>query len=433
MSSSLSSPDSNRGPGRALAREWFRSLARRTADPPGVTRVAYGPGEQIAHDLAAESAAAFGAERRVDAAGNQYLIIPGRDRSRVILIGSHLDSVPHGGDYDGTAGVFLGLALLADRVAEERPPPCDLAVICLRAEESCWFPSSYIGSKSALGRLEPDTLYSVTRSDSGQTLAEHMRSLGLDPDAVRKGEALYAPSAIAAYIEPHIEQGPSLVAADAPVGLVTGIRGSVRFRRITLTGAYAHSGATPRALRLDAGLAGARLITTMHGMWDDFEAAERDLTVTFGEIETDPEQHGFSKVPGHLHLCLDMRSADSKALAAAEQGLRERSARVAAETGVAIELGQRTGSDPAPLSPALRDVMADAAAAQGVPAVALPSGAGHDAATYAAAGVPTAMLFIRNENGSHNPDEAMRMADFDAALTVLDAALDDPRLLSAER
>jgi N-carbamoyl-L-amino-acid hydrolase len=168
----------------------------------------------------------------------------------------------------------------------------------------------------------------------------------------------------------------------------------------------------------------------MHAVWDGFEAAGRDLTVTFGEIGTDPAQHGFSKVPGHLHLCLDMRSADTGALDDAEAALRDLAARVAAGTGTGIDLGPRTGSAPAPMCGALRACLADAADLAGVATMALPSGAGHDAATYAAAGVPSAMLFIRNRNGSHNPDEAMEHADFEAALAVLSGALDDPRLVA---
>lgn len=415
-------------PGGALARELCARIAERTADAPGVTRVAYGDGEQAAHDIVAAAASAYGAERLHDAAGNQFLVLPGVDRSRAILIGSHLDSVPHGGNHDGVAGVLMGVALQADLVAVDRTPPCDIVVACLRAEESCWFPYSYIGSKAALGWLPPEVLDSVKRSDDGSSLGAHMVRLGHDPEAVRRGSALYPPERILAFIEPHIEQGPALVEAGLPLGLVTGIRGSVRFRNIALTGAYAHSGATPRSLRRDAGLAGARLITAMHELWDVFQADCRDLTVTFGEIATDPATHGFSKVPGALHLCLDMRSAEPDTLRDAEAALRETARKIAAENGVEIDLGPGTDSSPAPLSPVLRDHLAEAARACGIKTLTLASGAGHDAATYAAAGVPTAMLFIRNRNGSHNPEEHMDFADFDVCLRLLARALSDPRL-----
>lgn len=414
--------------GRALGRALFAELERLTATPPGVTRVGYGEGERIAFDLVAEAASRFDADRRFDAAGNQYLVMRGADRSRTVLIGSHLDSVPHGGNFDGAAGVLLGLALQASLAATGRTPPFDLAVVCLRAEESCWFPYSYLGSKTALGRLDPDVLDTVRRSDSGRTLAEHITEAGFDPAAVRTGARLYEPDEIAAYIEPHIEQAPTLVSAGVPVGLVTGIRGSFRFRTIKILGEYAHSGAMPRPLRRDAGLAAARFIVALHALWDTFEAAGEDLTVTFGEIATDAEAHGFSKVPGEMHLCLDVRSQSLETLERAAHEVHKIADEVAAATGCRIDLGPRTGSSPAPLSDPLRAVMERAATLAGVPTLTLPSGAGHDAATYAAAGIPAAMLFIRNENGSHNPDEAMDMDDFDAALAVLDAALADPQL-----
>lgn len=414
--------------GRALARELFGELARITATPPGVTRVAYGDSEVAAFALMAEHAARYGAEQTFDPAGNQYLVLPGQDRSRVILVGSHLDSVLHGGNFDGAAGVIMGLALQASLAAGGRQPPFDLGVVCLRAEESCWFPYSYIGSRTALGRLDPAMLETVRRSDSGRTLADHMRDLGFDPAAVGKGARRYAPEEIVAYVEPHIEQAPKLVAHNVPVGLVTGIRGAFRFRNIVVSGEYSHSGAMPRPMRRDAGLAAARFIVALHALWDAFEADGEDLTVTFGEIATDPNEHGFSKVPGRVHLCLDVRSQSAEALRRAEDEVRRRAAAISGETGCTIDLGTRSASNPAPLSDPLRAVTAKAAHLAGVKAIAMPSGAGHDAAIYAEAGIPSAMLFIRNENGSHNPDEAMDMADFDAALSVLDAALSDPGL-----
>ncbi|MEM8853416.1 MAG: hydantoinase/carbamoylase family amidase [Pseudomonadota bacterium] len=418
--------------GRTLARTLFDDLERLTATPPGVTRVAYGDGEVAAFDLVASAAKSWDAEQRFDAAGNQYLVMPGRDRTRTILIGSHLDSVPHGGNFDGAAGVILGLAVQASLAAAGEVPPFDLAALCLRAEESCWFPHSYIGSRTALGRLDPAAL-DLARTDTGRSLSSHMADLGFDPDGVRAGARLFDPGEIVAYIEPHIEQGPTLVSRNVPVGLVTGIRGSFRMRTITVTGEYGHSGATPRFVRKDAGLAAARFIVALHGLWDDFEAAGEDLTVTFGEIGTDPAAHGFSKIPGTVHLCLDVRSQSPATLTKAESRVRDIAAFVEDETGCSIALGPVTGSTPAPLNEDLRAILAGGARLSGVQTMLLPSGAGHDAATYADAGIPSAMVFIRNENGSHNPHEAMDMADFDQALAVVHAAVCDPRLADLER
>lgn len=399
-------------PGAALARGLFDRLAAETADPPGVTRVAYGPGERLAFAMVRE--AAGWAEHAFDAAGNQFLTLPGRDRSREIVVGSHLDSVPHGGNFDGAAGVLLGLAVQADYAEAGEPPPFDLTVACLRAEESCWFPSSYIGSKTALGRLAPGVL-DLRRSDSGLTLAEHMRAEGFDPDSVRRGDHRLDAARIVAFVEPHIEQAPVLLTEGVALGVVTGIRGSFRHREIVIRGEYAHSGATPAALRRDAVVAGARLVTAMRDAWRRRLAAGEDLTVTFGQFSTDPAQHAFSKVAGEARLCLDVRSESRATLDAVRAEIAALAAGIAAEEGVAIDLGPLSGSEPAAMAP---DLVRRLEAACGR-SLRMASGAGHDAATFALAGIPSAMLFIRNANGSHNPDEAMALEDFDLAREAL--------------
>lgn len=412
--------------GSRLAEGLFEALAARTADPPGVTRVAYGEGECAAYALMADAARSRGAEVAFDAAGNQFLTFPGQDRSRTLYIGSHLDSVPHGGNFDGAAGVILGLAAAAALARCGRVPPFDLCVLCLRAEESCWFPHSYIGSKTALGRLDPAVLDTVVRSDTGETLAWHMGALGFDPEAVRRGATRIDPARAVAYLEPHIEQGPVLVAENCALGLVTGIRGSFRYRDAAFHGAYAHSGATPRRLRRDAVVAASELVVAMQALWEQMEAAGHDLAVTFGIIGTDPAQHSFSKVPGEARLCIDVRSQSEATLETVRQRFVETGRAVAERRGVRLELGPLGGSTPAVMAPRLLGQLRAAAAASGVAPIELASGAGHDAATFANAGIPTGMVFIRNENGSHNPDELMAMADFGEALALVVALLEQP-------
>jgi N-carbamoyl-L-amino-acid hydrolase len=238
-----------------------------------------------------------------------------------------------------------------------------------------------------------------------------------------------------AYIEPHIEQGPALLAAGFPVGIVTGICGSFRHRDILVRGEYAHSGATSRALRHDAVHAGARLVVAMRELWQRLEAEGEDLTVTFGQFATDPANHSFSKVAGEARLCLDVRSQSRATLERVRRELAGLAERIAAEERVTIDLGPLSGTEPAKMSSGLNDMLLEACSAEGVPTMLLPSGAGHDAATFAAAGIPATMLFIRNENGSHNPDEHMDFADFDRALAVLHRMIGMPpeRWLAARR
>jgi N-carbamoyl-L-amino-acid hydrolase len=212
-----------------------------------------------------------------------------------------------------------------------------------------------------------------------------------------------------------------------PLGIVTGIRGSFRYRNARVLGEYAHSGATPRSLRHDAVVAAASLVVAMQRTWEDFERAGKDLAVTFGQIGTDPANHSFSKVAGEVSLCIDVRSQDAATLAEARARLKELAREIARDTQTTIELGRLSESRPALMCEPLNEMLADACRATASPFRFLPSGAGHDAAVYAAAGVPTAMLFIRNANGSHNPAEHMDMADFDRALAVLSAMMAMPK------
>ncbi|KWF60983.1 M20/M25/M40 family metallo-hydrolase [Burkholderia pseudomultivorans] len=150
-------------------------------------------------------------------------------------------------------------------------------------------------------------------------------------------------------------------------------------------------------------------------------AAEgRDLVITFGRVETDPKRADFSKVPGHVSFSIDVRSIEPDTLQHMEARVRERCAEISAKLGVGFDLGLKTHSKPAAMDAALRASLLDGAARYGIPATEITSGAGHDSAIFAGQGVPTAMIFVRNENGSHNPDEAMEMKDFAYALQLLE-------------
>jgi N-carbamoyl-L-amino-acid hydrolase len=401
-----------------LAPALFDELGRRTADPPGWTRPGYSAEEQLGHDLVAAAAARLGMTRAVDPAGNMLLTLPGRDAARMVVIGSHVDTVPHGGNFDGLAGVLAGLETAAWFARSGEPPPLDLSVLVIRSEEATWFPVSYLGSKAALGVLPADAL-EARRTDTGRTLREHMRAAGFDPDAVARGARLLEPARIAAFVEPHIEQGPLLIEAGIPLGIVTGIRGSFRHRGAACHGEWVHSGAVPKRWRKDAMVAVAELLVGLDALWDELAAAGHDLTVTMGEVATDPALHAFSKVAGLVRFCIDVRALEATTLALVEERLAALVAGIEARRGVRFALGPRSGSTPAPMSEAVQAALERAAAVEGIAAQRMASGAGHDAATFALAGVPAGMLFIRNRNGSHNPDEAMEIEDFAAGVATL--------------
>jgi N-carbamoyl-L-amino-acid hydrolase len=406
-------------PDVALAERLFDTLKKETADTAGVTRAAYGKGEQFAHDLVIAEAKKVGLPTWVDAGGNLYVRLEGTAPVRKsIIVGSHLDSVPMGGNYDGAAGVLTGLAVI---IAWQRAGfrlKDDLVVMVTRAEESNWFPHSYVGSKSALGIL-PAYALDVKRSDTGRTLADHMTELGLKPDEVRAGVPQIKPDDIRAYIEMHIEQGPVLIEKNIPAALVTGIRGSFRYREARVLGEYAHSGAVPRAYRHDAVIGAADIIMRLQDEWLRFEAEGHDMVYTVGVLTTDPAQHAFSKISGDVGMSIDVRSHSVPTLDKMRERLQAVVADVEKKHRVRVELGPLTGSSPAVMDRVLLDTFGEAMERVGTPRFEMACGAGHDAAVFSGLGVPTLMLFVRNQNGSHNPDEAMEMADFAVVTRVL--------------
>ncbi|MBC7782055.1 MAG: M20/M25/M40 family metallo-hydrolase, partial [Proteobacteria bacterium] len=245
----------------ARAARLFDEMRARSADEPGVSRASWGPGEQMAHDLAREWADELGLECAVDFAGNLYMTLPGRDRAApCIMIGSHMDAVPHGGNYDGAAGVVAGLVAVAWLQRAGMVPRVDVTVMAIRGEELSWFPAPYLGSRMAFGRVDTDAVDTIVRVDTGRTLAEHMQDGGFDPQAVRDGRRHLAPEAIGAYLEVHIEQGPHLVHIGRRCAVVTGIRGNHRHKHGRVIGAYGHAGAVPRNERRDALLAGVDFV-----------------------------------------------------------------------------------------------------------------------------------------------------------------------------
>ena len=291
-------------PDLPLAARLFEQLLADSFDGTGVTRDAYGPGEQRAHDLIAQTGLGLELTVSYDGARNLYLTCPGKDRSApVVMTGSHLDSVPGGGNYDGAAGVVAGLSIIAGWRAAGFVPPSDVTVMGVRAEESTWFPYSYLGSKAAFGKV-PREVLQLQRADTGRSLADHLVDCGGNPEHF--GPAHLDATRISRFVELHIEQGPVLVDAQIPVGVVSGIRGSLRYRDAKVYGAYAHSGAVPRANRRDAVRAAALLVAAIDEDWKRLEDEGEDLVVTFGKFFTNPAQHAFSKVAGEVGLCLEL-------------------------------------------------------------------------------------------------------------------------------
>lgn len=409
----------NLTPDMAIAERLFAELREKTRDGEGVTRDAYGAGERLAHAMVRAEAEALGLEISTDVAGNMYMTLPGTDRAaKKIILGSHLDSVRQGGNYDGAAGVLAGLAAVAGMKRAGFTPGRDVTVMAIRAEEAgAWFPVSYPGSKSALGLLKPEGL-DIKRMDTGRSLADHMREEGFDPDAVARGEHALGPHNVAGYLEVHIEQGPVLDAEEIPIGIVTGIPGSRRLRQGRVVGEYNHSGGTPRKFRKDAAVALAELAYRLDEEWCRLEQMGHVLVCTFCTMATTADA-GFTKIAGEATFQLDVRSVSPHACDLMFEKVHSLMEEIAARRGVTFECGPETGSKADVMDAGIRAGLKRAAETLGMAHREMASGGGHDAAAFAEAKVPAAMLFVRNQNGSHNPKEAMRMEDFERACAVV--------------
>jgi N-carbamoyl-L-amino-acid hydrolase len=402
----------------------FDELRAGSLDPSGqgVTRDTYGAGEQFAYRVISDRASRLGLEQRYDHAANLFMTLAGRDRARPrVMMGSHLDSVANGGNFDGAAGVIAGLVATRALQSLGIRPACDVTTMAIRAEESVWFEVSYIGSRSAFGVL-PDGALDARRTDNGRPLWQHMQECGADIEAVCQHKASLAARDIAAWVEVHIEQAPQLIEAGLPVAIGTGVPGNFRYPEIQIHGEWAHVG-LPRRFRHDAVLAASDFALGLDEIWKAADAARQPMAFTIGRFHTDAHEHALTKVAGLMSLSLDVRAYDKAHLATLEEKVKALARDIEQKRGVRIDLGKRASADVAPSHPGLMADLTRAAETIGVPSMPLASPASHDTATFTVAGVPSCMLFVRNANGSHNPHEAMETADFLDAAAVLTAWL----------
>lgn len=401
----------------------FERLRSGTSDRDGgVTRASYSEKEDFAHALMAEVARDFGLEVTRDACANTYMTLPGKDRQVPrIIIGSHLDSVKHGGNYDGAAGVVAGLVALAVLRNLGIEPEFDISAMGVRAEESVWFQVSYLGSRGALGALPPGAL-EARRIDTGRTLREHLLERAGDPDALAKGHAHLSRKNVRSFIEPHIEQAPKLAQEGVPVGICLGVPGLFMYSTARVLGEYGHVG-TPKQHRHDAAMAAADLAMSLDQEWERQLAQGRQMAVTFGRFHTDSQAHGLTTIAGEFSFSLDIRGYEQDLLDHMEKQVELIIDRIERERHVRFDLGPRRSAAIGYVDQAMRESLGRCATELGIDHVSMYSPASHDAGAFSAAGIPTGMILIRNENGSHNPNEKMSTEDFLQGLKILVAWL----------
>ena len=328
-----------------------------------------------------------------------------RDRPAVLRLGSHLDSVPNAGSYDGVLGVLLAIATVEVLRAEETQLPFDLEVLAFSEEEGTRFATSYLGSRTFCGLLTPDVL--AHTDHSGTCLGDLLETLpGRGPAAEPACQECLG------YLEAHIEQGPVLEKANAPLGIVTGIVAQSRVE-LLLTGLAGHAGTVPMSGRRDALVGAARTAVAIR------QRALRtpDMVATVGRLDVEPG--GSNVIPGTATLTLDLRHPSRAECERAFGEILETARSIAAEEELTLETRHEEHNAEVDCHPSLTKALEETFSAAGLPGLRLASGAGHDAAMMATLG-PSAMIFIRCREGiSHHPDEHAEPADIAAALDIM--------------
>jgi len=382
---------------------------------PGVTRLAYTLLEREAHAVFTEFMTDLGLTVWTDQAGNTIAELAGRRTGPAIGTGSHLDSVPNAGAYDGIAGVVAAMVAarqLADQEAFDHP----LRFVAFAAEEGARFGQACTGSRLAAGLTEPVNLEQLHDAE-GVSMADAFREVGLDPE--RAAEARWRSEDWASFVELHIEQGSVLTDARTQIGVVDTISGSTRLH-IELRGRASHTGGTPMHLRADALAAAAEII--MAGETLATDSRHHGTRITVGTIEVEPGS--MTTIPGLCRLDVDIRDTDDRRQRETALELIAQAEKHAGERGVDIDVQVVADASPAILPLSIQRELTAAAQDSGCSYRVMPSGASHDTQMISHV-CPAGMLFVPSQNHgiSHAPEELTHTTDIVRGIDVLIAGL----------
>ena len=382
-----------------------RELAEFTDEPGYITRTFLSPAMHDAHARLRLWMESCGMDVRIDAAGNLRGLRAGPEpRSRRLYIGSHIDTVPHAGAFDGVLGVVLGI-LLVEALGDRRLP-FGIEVLAFSEEEGVRFGVPFIGSRALLGTVDTELL--DCRDWSGVRLAEAIQRFGLD--LARLPEA-QLPEGAVGYLEFHIEQGPVLESLDLALGIVDSIAGQSRFE-VVFEGAANHAGTTPAHLRRDAVAGAAEWVACV----EQEACVTPDLRATVGSLEVRPGAPNV--IAGWVRATLDVRHTRDEVRRSAVERVLQAAAAIGARRNLKTSWAMRLDQPATPLCASLINTVERAVSAAGFPIHHMVSGAGHDAMVLACK-VPSAMLFLRSPKGiSHHPDESVLPEDVAAALAT---------------
>lgn len=389
---------------------FLREVGEIGADPRGGwSRLAFGPEERRAHAVFERWARQLGLSVWTDSIGNTFGELPGVAFSGpALLVGSHLDTVPGGGNFDGVAGVAAALeAVRLLGAGEALGRPCRAVVFS--GEEGARFGAPCIGSRVATGVFTAETLRELTDAD-GRSIAECAAEVGLDPG--QASQAVWPAGSVAAFLELHIEQGRVLESRGTRLGVVDAIAGSTRVE-LEFSGRPDHSGATPMRLRSDALVGAGEFVVEVERR----AAAHRTTVATVGKISVDPGS--ITTVPGTARLSLDVRDVDSERQRDLLEELLDGAARIAARRSLEVAAALLSDQSPVVLHKPVRERLAESALESGISFRVLPSGASHDAA-HVTRIAPTGMLFVPSRDGlSHAPGEWSNVEDIAVGAGVM--------------
>ena len=388
---------------RAIAE--CKHIATMSEEPGRITRRFLTSPMHAVHAYLRARMEALGMTVEVDAVGNlRGLWQPLDTTSKRLVLGSHIDTVPDAGAFDGVLGVTLALEWVG--LAQDLGLPLAIEVIAFSEEEGVRYGVPFLGSRAVAGRFDPGLL-SLT-DPQGVSVEAAIREFGLDP--CRIPEAELHSSAIA-FVEIHIEQGPVLEAESLSVAAVTALVGQTRLS-LAFSGHANHAGTTPMHLRHDALAAAAEWIAAVEALAKRVDG----LVATVGKITVEP--NAGNVVPGVARVSLDVRHAHDAIRRSAVEELLAKADAIANRRSIAIARTDQLDQPAVPMDERMTVFLSDAIQAAGFPIKTMPSGAGHDAMVMATR-VPTAMLFLRSPGGiSHHPDEAVLQEDVEASLRV---------------
>jgi hydantoinase/carbamoylase family amidase len=327
-------------------------------------------------------------------------------------MGSHIDSVPNGGNFDGILGVLGAIEVINtmnDNDFKNRNP---IEVVAFMCEESSRFGTAVLGSKAMCGKLDCDTLKKLV-DDDGKSLYTILKMRGLNADKI--ADCTYTED-LKAFLELHIEQGRVLEDLGCAIGIVTGISGPTRLN-VSIKGSADHSGATPMELRHDALCAAAEIILLVEETAQIISEEDEPVVGTVGTISSKPG--AINVIPGEAHLKIDIRSISLDAKIKAVRTIQHQIEAIALERDVEIKIETTVNENPVALDSGLIAKLEDICKELGYASMQMPSGAGHDAMQWAST-APTALIFVPCENGlSHCPEEWAEIEDMAKGVEVL--------------